>query len=456
MDSSLSWWRWHGRVYKRHLTGRCQFHSELSHVNMILKVVLCAMVTVVGSAELPSALYGTPSRGSGGVGVPGSVGGVPGGVGGVPGGVGGVPGGVGGVPGGVGGLPGGGFGGSAVGGFGGSTGFESSSGGGHGGSASGGIGGSVGSAGGGFGGSVGGGFGGAGSGSSPSGSYSPSGPVVPILIDERQGPDQAGNYNFNFETGDGISRQEQGAPQGPTGAVAAQGGWSFTFPDGTPAVFKFVADEGGYRVESDLLPTPHPLPAHAIAQIEKARQEDAAAAAADGRGSYDASGSASQFTGAPSGGFGGSPAGGFGGSPAGGFGGSPAGGFGASPAGGFGASPAGGFGASPAGGFGASPAGGLGASPAGGFGASPAGGFGASPVVALVLHCWWLRFGASPSGGFGASPAGGFGASPAGGFGATPAGGFGATPAGVSEGSSGQELTAGASVVAPSRTYGAP
>ncbi|ROT70753.1 putative cuticle protein [Penaeus vannamei] len=100
-------------------------------------------------------------------------------------------------------------------------------------------------------------------------------PVVPILVDDRQGPDQFGNYNFNFETGDGISRQEQGAPQGELGAVASQGGWSFTFPDGSPAVFSFVADGAGYQPQSDLLPTPHPLPAHAIAQIEKARQEDA-------------------------------------------------------------------------------------------------------------------------------------------------------------------------------------
>ncbi|XP_063614110.1 cuticle protein AM1239-like [Penaeus indicus] len=104
------------------------------------------------------------------------------------------------------------------------------------------------------------------------------GPVVPILVDDREGPDQFGNYNFNFETGDGISRNEVGAPQGELGAVASQGGWSFTFPDGTPAVFSFVADGAGYQPQSDLLPTPHPLPAHAIAQIEKARQEDAAAA----------------------------------------------------------------------------------------------------------------------------------------------------------------------------------
>ncbi|XP_047476022.1 cuticle protein AMP1B-like [Penaeus chinensis] len=111
--------------------------------------------------------------------------------------------------------------------------------------------------------------------SAPGGS---SGPVVPILVDDREGPDQFGNYNFNFETGDGISRQEQGAPQGELGAVASQGGWSFTFPDGTPGVFSFVADGAGYQPQSNLLPTPHPLPAHAIAQIEKARQEDAAGA----------------------------------------------------------------------------------------------------------------------------------------------------------------------------------
>nr|XP_053653149.1 pupal cuticle protein 36-like [Cherax quadricarinatus] len=242
---------------------------------------------------------------------------------------------------------------SSAGGFGGSSAsfgtlaggtFGGTAGGAFGGSAGGGFGGPAGGA---FGGSADAGFGGAGSGSSLSGSYRPSGPVVPILVDDRQGPDEYGNYNFNFETGDGISRQEQGAPQGPTGAVAAQGGWTFTFPDGTPAVFKFVADEGGYRVESDLVPTPHPLPAHAIAQIEKARQEDAAAAAAGVRGSYSAaSDSSSQFTGVPAGGLGSSPAGGFGGSTGGGFGASPVGGFSGSPAGGFGSLPAGGFGSS--------------------------------------------------------------------------------------------------------------
>ncbi|XP_063590642.1 pupal cuticle protein 36a-like [Penaeus indicus] len=103
---------------------------------------------------------------------------------------------------------------------------------------------------------------------------------VEILKDEREGPDASGVYSFSFETADGISRQENGQPSGDTGAVASQGEWTFTFPDGTHASFSFTADESGYHVDSDLLPTPHPLPAFALAQVEKAKQEQAAAAAA--------------------------------------------------------------------------------------------------------------------------------------------------------------------------------
>ncbi|XP_064080739.1 endocuticle structural glycoprotein SgAbd-9-like [Macrobrachium nipponense] len=105
-------------------------------------------------------------------------------------------------------------------------------------------------------------------------------PFIPILVDTREGPDASGAYRFNFEAGNGIRREEGGVPKGPDGAVVSQGAWSFTFPDGTPALFRFVADENGYRVVSDFIPTPPPLPPHALAQIEKARLEDAAAKAA--------------------------------------------------------------------------------------------------------------------------------------------------------------------------------
>ncbi|XP_037775077.1 pupal cuticle protein 36-like [Penaeus monodon] len=207
---------------------------------MISKLLLCAAAAVAASqaAKLPSRTYGTPgagaSGGSGGFGTSGGFG--SGGFGG------GAPGG----GSGFGGAGGGGFGGGAAG---------SGSGGFGGGAVSGGSGFGAGS--GGFGsGATGGGF----SGSLGSGAFGgSSGPVVPIISDNREGPDEFGNYNFNFETGDGITRQEVGAPQGPAGAVASQGAWAFTFP-WTPAEFSFEADENGYRSCPTCCPRP-PLPA---------------------------------------------------------------------------------------------------------------------------------------------------------------------------------------------------
>ncbi|RXG61242.1 Cuticle protein [Armadillidium vulgare] len=109
-----------------------------------------------------------------------------------------------------------------------------------------------------------------------------SGPVIAILREERQDPIN-GEYSFLYETEDGVFRQESGSPVGPEGSTVQQGSWTFTYPDGTPADFRFVADENGYQVESNLLPTPHPLPAHAIAQIEKAERERAAGIIHDGQ-----------------------------------------------------------------------------------------------------------------------------------------------------------------------------
>lgn len=111
-------------------------------------------------------------------------------------------------------------------------------------------------------------------------------PIVPILRDDRNGPVD-GVYDFNFETGDGVSRNEQGAPTGPNGAVVQQGGWTFTFPDGSQGQFNFIADEFGYRVESPLLPTPPPMPAHALEQIARSERERAAGIFHDGQ--YDPS-----------------------------------------------------------------------------------------------------------------------------------------------------------------------
>ncbi|XP_068225752.1 pupal cuticle protein 20-like [Palaemon carinicauda] len=106
------------------------------------------------------------------------------------------------------------------------------------------------------------------------GFFGPVRPVIPILFDQRQGPYPDGTYDFRYATGNGINRQEQGFPV--NGMVAQQGGWSFTFPDGTSTFVNFVADANGFRPESDRLPA---IPPHAIAQIEKAKREDAELAA---------------------------------------------------------------------------------------------------------------------------------------------------------------------------------
>ncbi|XP_068225754.1 secreted protein C-like [Palaemon carinicauda] len=103
-------------------------------------------------------------------------------------------------------------------------------------------------------------------------------PVVPILEDQREGPYANGVYRFNYATGDGIVRQEQGYPEG--GMVSQQGSWSFTHPDGTPTTVNFVSDANGFRVNSNRVP---PTPAHALAQIEKARLEDAYAQSENAR-----------------------------------------------------------------------------------------------------------------------------------------------------------------------------
>ena len=57
---------------------------------------------------------------------------------------------------------------------------------------------------------------------------------------------------------------------------------SYLLANGEVATVNFVADEGGFKPESSLLPVApvalHPVPQHALDQIEKARLEDEAKA----------------------------------------------------------------------------------------------------------------------------------------------------------------------------------
>ncbi|XP_063587510.1 cuticle protein CP14.6-like [Penaeus indicus] len=105
---------------------------------------------------------------------------------------------------------------------------------------------------------------------------------VPILRDDRV-QEEDGRYNYDIETGDGITVAESGSPDGPEGAIVASGQFSYTAPDGSLIKLTYVANEDGFQPEGDHLPVapefPHEIPEFVLRQIEKAAEEDALAAA---------------------------------------------------------------------------------------------------------------------------------------------------------------------------------
>ncbi|XP_071552007.1 cuticle protein AM1199-like [Panulirus ornatus] len=94
---------------------------------------------------------------------------------------------------------------------------------------------------------------------------------IAILRDEREDRGD-GNFRYEFETENGIHVNAVGTP-GSKGQSNIQGFYRFPLDDGTIAEVSYVADEYGYRPQSPLIPTPHPLPAHAIEQIRIAEEQ---------------------------------------------------------------------------------------------------------------------------------------------------------------------------------------
>ncbi|XP_068226141.1 cuticle protein AM1199-like [Palaemon carinicauda] len=96
---------------------------------------------------------------------------------------------------------------------------------------------------------------------------------IAILKDERQDLGN-GEFFYTFETENGITESRRGY-RGSKDQINMEGSYSFPLPDGTFAEVRYVADENGFRAESPLIPTPHPLPAHAIEQIRFAEEQRA-------------------------------------------------------------------------------------------------------------------------------------------------------------------------------------
>jgi loricrin len=189
---------------------------------MYFQVIFTTVIGIALSARLDTAYL--PPRGGGGGGGPF----------GRPGGFGGGSGNGGPFGGGGGGGPFGGGGGGAGGGGGGGSPFGAGSGGGP------------------FGGGGGSGFVGGGRG----------GPQIPILryVNNNDG---SGNYNYAYETGNGIQAEEKGHLKNAGSAneaESAEGSFSYTGPDGQRYSIQYVADEFGFRPVGAHLPTPPPIP----------------------------------------------------------------------------------------------------------------------------------------------------------------------------------------------------
>uniref|UniRef100_A0A182J2C6 Uncharacterized protein n=2 Tax=Anopheles atroparvus TaxID=41427 RepID=A0A182J2C6_ANOAO len=87
---------------------------------------------------------------------------------------------------------------------------------------------------------------------------------IPILkYDKQQGED--GSYKTIYQTGNNIVHEESGylkeaSEDHPNGILVQQGAYSYEAPNGEIIQVQYTADENGFRVESDSLPTPPPIP----------------------------------------------------------------------------------------------------------------------------------------------------------------------------------------------------
>ncbi|KAL1138372.1 hypothetical protein AAG570_008436 [Ranatra chinensis] len=81
-----------------------------------------------------------------------------------------------------------------------------------------------------------------------------------------------GSYRYSYETGNGISVNEQGVLKNPgqkdLEAQTAQGSFSYTAPDGQVITVTWTADENGFVPQGAHLPTPPPIPAAIAASLQ--------------------------------------------------------------------------------------------------------------------------------------------------------------------------------------------
>ncbi|XP_047526717.1 endocuticle structural glycoprotein SgAbd-2-like [Vanessa atalanta] len=90
---------------------------------------------------------------------------------------------------------------------------------------------------------------------------------IPIIhFDKEQGTD--GSYKTSYETGNNIHAQENGYLKNVVNSenenipsLVQEGSYTYTAPDGQVITVEYTADEFGFRVKGDHIPTPPPVSA---------------------------------------------------------------------------------------------------------------------------------------------------------------------------------------------------
>lgn len=84
------------------------------------------------------------------------------------------------------------------------------------------------------------------------------------LLENNHVRDDYGQYSYNFLTGNGVARTEQGSlvpnKEGTANVLVQRGGYRYYLPNGELVDMTYIADENGFRVEGTHLPTPPSVP----------------------------------------------------------------------------------------------------------------------------------------------------------------------------------------------------
>lgn len=113
---------------------------------------------------------------------------------------------------------------------------------------------------------------------------------------------------LSYETGNGISAQEQGELKNAGSEAEAQsvaGSFSYTSDDGQKITLTYTADENGFQPQGDHLPTPPPIPPEILKSLEQNAAEEAAGKGSGDNGYPSGNGGVGGFPSAPGNGFGG-------------------------------------------------------------------------------------------------------------------------------------------------------